>query len=303
VEEEGLKGTRKLIRDELALSRGGLRVLIVEDNLVNQKVAYSMLQRAGFKVSVAGNGKQAVEAIQRELFDVILMDCQMPVMDGFQATAAIRALPGPEARITILAMTANAMQGDREACLAAGMNGYIAKPIAQDELLSALDRFLPQQLVATATESTKAESASVEMPVAAADGCAETGQETKGYHAAQPLDISASLSRATDEEFWYELLSAYVSDVEVRLPQLREALIASDFSSLRGHAHAIKGASAELVAEGMRSIAAQLEDAGRRSEVEAAGTHLSHLEHEWARLLEALHEQIQRSGALVLTSH
>jgi signal transduction histidine kinase/CheY-like chemotaxis protein/HPt (histidine-containing phosphotransfer) domain-containing protein len=290
--EETSMTDRITLQDSLTLNRGGLRVLVAEDNVVNQKVAYSMLQRAGYKVSIAGNGKQAVEAIQRELFNVVLMDCQMPVLDGFQATAAIRALSGPEARIPILAMTANAMQGDREACLAAGMDGYIAKPIVQEELLSALDRYLSPPSAAT-------DAASADAPAASSNGSAQSADGANGQPAVQALDIAASISRANDEGFWYELLAAYVDDVQSRLPLLRQALVEKDASTLRGHAHTIKGGSAEMVAEGMRSIAAQLEDAGRKSEFEAAKTYLSQLEQEWARLLEALHEQIQRAGELV----
>ncbi len=273
--------------EQCLLRRGGLRVLVAEDNLVNQKVAYSMLQRAGFKVSVAENGRQALEALQRELFNVVLMDCQMPVMDGFQATAAIRALPGPAARVPILAMTANAMQGDREACLAAGMDGYLAKPIVQEELLRALDQFLPQAGVGA--QNTPSPAGGHALPA---------GAGAPAPPPAQPLNIAASISRAADEDFWYELLGAYVGDIETRLEHLRQALRAGDAAELRGHAHAIKGSSAEMVAEGMRSIAAQLEQAGQRGDVQAAGELLMYLEQEWARLREALHEQIERTGAL-----
>jgi CheY-like chemotaxis protein len=117
------------------------RVLLAEDNAINQKVALHMLGRLGYRVDVAGDGAEALAAVRRQAYDVILMDVQMPEMDGLEASRQIRALDlGPRARPWIIALTANAMQGDREACLAAGMDDYISKPIKSEELTAALDR-------------------------------------------------------------------------------------------------------------------------------------------------------------------
>jgi CheY-like chemotaxis protein len=114
----------------------GLRVLLVEDNAVNQMVAESLLERRGFSVVVAGNGHEGVEAFQRERFDVVLMDIQMPEMDGFEALAAIRALERSSGRRTpVIALTAHALKEDRERCLAAGMDDYLSKPIDATRLL------------------------------------------------------------------------------------------------------------------------------------------------------------------------
>jgi signal transduction histidine kinase/CheY-like chemotaxis protein len=117
------------------------RLLLVEDNLVNQKVARHMVERWGWHVDVAANGRAGLEAVQRDEFDLVLMDCQMPEMDGFEATRAIRASGGALADLPIVAMTANAMEGDRDRCLQAGMNDYITKPIVRAELLAILDRY------------------------------------------------------------------------------------------------------------------------------------------------------------------
>jgi signal transduction histidine kinase/DNA-binding response OmpR family regulator len=121
------------------------RLLLVEDNLVNQKVARHMVERWGWHVDVAANGREGLEAVQRIRYDLVLMDCQMPEMDGFQATREIRALKGEMASLPIVAMTANAMEGDRDRCLAAGMNDYITKPIVRAELLAILDRYAKQK--------------------------------------------------------------------------------------------------------------------------------------------------------------
>ncbi len=121
-------------------SKKELRVLLTEDNAVNQKLALRLLQKRGHRVSLAADGRHAVAAVQHENFDVVLMDVQTPQMDGFEATAAIRAQEESSGRhLTIIAMTAHAMQGDRERCLAAGMDGYLAKPIKPQELYDVLE--------------------------------------------------------------------------------------------------------------------------------------------------------------------
>ena len=120
------------------------RVLVVEDNLVNQKVAALMLGRLGCQVDVAADGRRAVEMFADSAYDLVFMDCLMPVMDGFEATNAIRQLEGSKAgRTPIVAMTANAKAGDREECLAAGMSDYITKPIQQSELIRILEQYCP----------------------------------------------------------------------------------------------------------------------------------------------------------------
>ncbi|MDH5724686.1 MAG: response regulator, partial [Nitrospira sp.] len=116
-----------------------LRVLLAEDNIVNQKVAVRLFQRLGYRIDVVANGREVLEALSRIHYDVVFMDCQMPEMDGFEATHLIRERAQWD-RVPIIAMTANAMQGDRERCLAAGMDDYVSKPISMDALASVLDR-------------------------------------------------------------------------------------------------------------------------------------------------------------------
>jgi CheY-like chemotaxis protein len=117
-----------------------LRILLAEDNVVNQKLAMRILQQMGYRADLASNGMEAVESVQRQTYDVVLMDVQMPEMDGLEAARQICARWGPQARPRIVAMTANAMQGDRDMCLAAGMDDYLTKPIRVERLVEALTR-------------------------------------------------------------------------------------------------------------------------------------------------------------------
>ena len=125
-------------------ARHPLRILLAEDNVVNQKLALRLLQQMGYRADLASNGIEAVESVQRQTYDVILMDVQMPEMDGLDASRRIVAT-WPDSRPRIVAMTANAMQGDREMCLAAGMDDYVTKPIRIDELVNALYSVQPRE--------------------------------------------------------------------------------------------------------------------------------------------------------------
>jgi CheY-like chemotaxis protein len=121
-------------------ARHPLRILLAEDNVVNQKLAMRLLQQMGYRADLASNGIEAIECVQRQTYDVVLMDVQMPEMDGLEASRRITSTLQPDARPRIVAMTANAMQGDREACMAAGMDDYVTKPIRVDQLVEALNQ-------------------------------------------------------------------------------------------------------------------------------------------------------------------
>jgi CheY-like chemotaxis protein len=126
--------------ETIAIPDTKLSVLVAEDNHVNQRVLTAMLSRLGHRFDVVADGAAAIEAVKTSAYDVVLMDCQMPGVDGFEATAEIRQLPGSRGQVRIIAITANAMSGDRERCLAAGMDDYIPKPVRFPELAEALAR-------------------------------------------------------------------------------------------------------------------------------------------------------------------
>jgi CheY-like chemotaxis protein len=132
-----------------------LHILLAEDNAVNQKLALRLLERMGYRADVAANGLEALEALRRQSYDVVLMDVQMPEMDGLEATRIIRQEWPPEQRLRIIAMTAGAMEEDREACLAAGMDDYISKPIRVEELVSALMKCQPLEKLENLREIAK----------------------------------------------------------------------------------------------------------------------------------------------------
>jgi CheY-like chemotaxis protein len=146
--------TRHSLSEAQAQSRG--RILVAEDNPINQKVAVKMIEKLGYRVDVAGNGREAVEALERIPYVVVFMDCHMPEMDGFEATRAIRGREAGGRRTPIIAMTANAMQEDRQQCLEAGMDDFLSKPVAGKALAATLNRWLPQETVSLETESRAA---------------------------------------------------------------------------------------------------------------------------------------------------
>jgi two-component system, sensor histidine kinase and response regulator len=216
-------------------------VLLVEDNFVNQKVAVRFLERLGCSVEVANNGAEGVAAFQRQPFDIVLMDLQMPVMDGMAATRKMRQLE-TLGHVPIIALTANAMSGDRERCEAAGMDGYLTKPMEVDRLRSILIKF---GLADPETEST-----------AAPERQAAPARE----HLGPPVDL-AEFNAITegDATFAQELIAAFVSSGEQQLTELSAAIGNCNRSALAKTAHQLKGACANIHAVVLQSLAQQLE--------------------------------------------
>jgi CheY-like chemotaxis protein len=196
-------------------ARHPLRILLAEDNVVNQKVALRLLGQMGYRADVAGNGLEAIDAIERQTYDVVLMDVQMPELDGFGASREInRRWPG-ERRPRIVAMTANAMQGDRELCEAAGMDDYVAKPIRVEELVAALERSRPRS-GATATRSAPTATASTSV---AAPRTAGSPIDPRGFRAAS--------SPRRGVPFVAELIDTFGEDARELLATLRRTLSAT----------------------------------------------------------------------------
>jgi two-component system sensor histidine kinase/response regulator len=224
----------------------GRRILLVEDNPVNQRVAQRVLQQLAVTVTIAGNGAEALERIAETAFDAVLMDCQMPVMDGFTATERIRAAEqaaGHGRRLPIIALTANVMSEDLEHCTAAGMDAHLGKPFEPIQLADCLGRYLEQDPV----EQDPVEKAAVDESTAPAD-----------------VDLAA-LRELTggDADFERELLATFIASGDRCLGDIVSALTVSDFGTIGDRAHSLKGASANIHAHPLSMAASNLEQAAR----------------------------------------
>jgi CheY-like chemotaxis protein/HPt (histidine-containing phosphotransfer) domain-containing protein len=237
-----------------------LRVLLAEDNVINQQVAVGLLTKRGHHLTVTSNGREALEAIERNTFDVVLMDIQMPEMGGFEATAAIRFRERQTGgHLRIIAMTAHAMSGDRERCLVAGMDGYIPKPIERNTLFAVVE----QDTV---------------VPAGAVD--------------LTPLNVfnrAGLLERlGDDEQLVAKVIGLFLEDCPARLTAIKEAVDAQSAERIRTEAHALKGAAANLSVSELVEAARILEQIGAEGRVGAAGAAWERLESEAKRAMEAL---------------
>jgi CheY-like chemotaxis protein/HPt (histidine-containing phosphotransfer) domain-containing protein len=246
-------------------------VLVAEDNEVNQKVAVHILEKLGYRVEVADNGREAMEACQRTRYDAVLMDAQMPGVDGYEATRRIREAEGSGRRVPIIAMTASAMKGDREKCLEAGMDDYISKPVTPEELAKVLQRWVsPHAPAVEAAEAAKTE------PVA--------GDLLDG------AIIRSLMSVDEDGSLLDELVATYKRIAPVRIAALRKAAKGSA-AELERTAHSFLGSCGNLGCRRMADLCARLEVLGRSGSTEGAAELVQALEAEYAAVkpqLEAL---------------
>jgi CheY-like chemotaxis protein len=232
--------TLNMLTQSAAQQRFSGHVLLVEDNFVNQKVAVRFLERLGCTVEVASNGADGVAACQRRRFDIILMDLQMPVMDGMTATRKIREWE-TSGHTPIIALTANAMTGDRELCESAGMDGYLTKPIEVERLRDTLSKF------------------GLESPDTPPYGC--NSSMPKLQSALTPVDLG-EFHRITDgdQAFGQELIAAFIVSGEQQLAELVSAAAKNDRATLARAAHKLKGACANIHAHSLKTLAERLEN-------------------------------------------
>ena len=222
----------------------GRRILVVEDNELNQQVARELLESAGIRVVIAGDGAEALALIDKDVFDAVLMDMQMPVMDGIAATLAIRRMPALR-KLPILAMTANAMVGDRERCIAAGMNDHIAKPIDPETLWNVLLRWLPDPGQQAAVPPPEADVRPAEQP---------------RLEPIEGIDVAQGLLRAFGREGLYRsVLQKFVTGQGQFRAEFAAAVTRSDWLTAERLAHSLKGNAAQIAAERLARQAAALE--------------------------------------------
>jgi PAS domain S-box-containing protein len=273
--------TRHAIRE---MRRGALRILLAEDSLTNQQVALGILGKLGLRADAVANGAEAVSALESNLYDLVLMDVQMPMMDGLEATCHIR---DPKSAVQnhgvpIIAMTAHAMQGDRQRCLEAGMNDYVTKPVSPQALADALARWLPGEDAVRPTNASvgsKATAPEVAPPAAADD------PETPVF------DRSGVLTRLMDDEdLARTVVRGFLEDIPKQIAALRTYLDAGDVEGSVRQAHTIKGASANVGGESLRAAALQMEKAAKAGDLADVKSRLPDLQARFARLEEAMQD-------------
>ncbi|MEQ8973974.1 MAG: PAS domain S-box protein [Coleofasciculus sp. C1-SOL-03] len=265
-----------------------LRILLVEDVAVNQKVARQMLQRLGYRADVANNGQEALAALRRQSYQVVFMDVQMPEMDGLEATRRIRANGASAYQPWIIAMTAHAMQGDREQCLQVGMNDYISKPIRPEALVQALNRY--SQVLEQDGRDSISDNSDEDSVVA------ETTSDTSTTPALdrQVLQDLREIAGDDFEGLIAEVIDSYLEDSPPRVQGIHRAIAHDDGKGLQQSAHALKSSSLTVGATGLAQLCAQIEALGEMGNLERAATVISQFDAEYERVIAALQQEHPR---------
>jgi two-component system, sensor histidine kinase and response regulator len=251
-----------------------LRILLAEDNPVNQRLAVRILEKWGHSIAVAGNGRKAVETWEKETFDLVLMDVQMPEMSGTEATAFIREREkGRNRRTPIIAMTAHAMEGDREKCLSAGMDHYVTKPIDQKRLFEAIESFSSMR------------------PPEERLAMKETSTELK-------FDPTVALKRVEgDRDLLKEITGLFFEDTPRLISEVRNAIQRGDAHALERSAHTLKGSVGNFGARGAFDAAYSLEQMGRNGDFARASEVFQQLEQQINLLIPALEALLKDKAA------
>ncbi|HVE70991.1 MAG TPA: response regulator [Thermoanaerobaculia bacterium] len=277
LESDGTETMQRSVAAEEPKTPARAQVLLVEDNSVNQLVAIGQLQRLGHGCVVAGSGAEALEAISRQPFDIVLMDIQMPDMNGYEATRRIRLLNDAVAKIPIVAITAHALPGEREKCIAAGMNDYLAKPVSLEQIGAVIRLW--------------ASKGSIEQQAA------PDVMESDDQYVLDRERVSSfmAISR-TQMGFLEGLVKTFRQDVPSRIDTLRAAVSAGDTADLANAAHAMKSSSGSVGAKRMLAMASSLEGAARAGRLEGAEAAIEQIAAEYRRVLVAYDGIIRRSG-------
>ena len=280
-------GAELVTRHTLAetATSAGMKILLAEDNIINQKVAVRMFERLGHRVDVVANGLEAVEALSRIGYDLVFMDCQMPEMDGFEATREIRerersgrnsgrSLPVAHPRTPIIAMTANAMQGDREACLRAGMDDYVSKPVTSEALAAVFERWRQRVVQLPGSESAKGEGLAIDPLV---------------------FDGLRVLSDEDDPGFLTRLVTHFLIDTPDKLTLLGTACRKGKVEEVQRIAHSLKGSASNLGALGLARLCDSVV-AGAARGLEVVPDLLTELELEFQRVRVQLQQGLKEAA-------
>jgi two-component system sensor histidine kinase/response regulator len=267
------------LRPASQVAHQSIRILLAEDKLINQKVALNQLQNLGYTADVASNGREAIEALEKKSYDLVLMDCQMPEVDGYEATAEIRRREGASRHTIIVAMTAHAMEGDREKCLAVGMDGYISKPVKSEALDAVLKRW----------------GASLERKPEAVDATATARPSVEDVMDANVLARFRRLERDGRSGSVRELIELFISDASPLLDGLRAAAAEDNTPVLQEAAHGLKGCCAVLGIRRMAALCEELEEQGSGMTTLQVIAIVSQLEREFERIQHALEGERARN--------
>ena len=266
--------------DTGAAGQAPLRMLLVEDNAINQEIALAMLEDSGYDATPADNGRRALALWERYPFDVILMDCQMPEMDGFEATRRVRRMEAQQGRdrTPIIALTANAILGDRELCLDAGMDDYLAKPYTRAALLAVLARWRPASAAPKAAQT----------PAVTAQAVQQAPAEPAALLDAAALQNLRAMRRPGRPDVLGRIIDLFYSDAPRLLGQLEVAAGASDAAALQLAAHTLKSSCANVGALGLSATCREIEQYARGNDVASALQHIRGIQQELDRVLAAL---------------
>jgi two-component system, sensor histidine kinase and response regulator len=263
------------------------RVLVVEDNPTNQQVVNAMLRRLGVQVTLASNGQEAVELVQKHDFDLVLMDCQMPVMDGYQATAAIRRLPlGRGEHLPIAAVTANALQGDEQNCLEAGMNDFLPKPFKLAQLQALLARWLPHAGEASSTNTALGTAG-------ARDASVVPGSDAIDLRELQSV---RELDPAGGMDLVKTILRIFIESAGESVTRIENAILACDGGQLAAAAHALKSSTANVGAKTLSEFYRRLEQLGREGRLADARELLIQVRPAHQRAVARMYEILQEAA-------
>jgi CheY-like chemotaxis protein len=291
-----------------------MRVLLVEDNPVNLMVGQRLLGVLGTDCDAAGNGEEALLRMSASRYDLVLMDCQMPVMDGYTATRRWRELErdaGDGRHLPIIAMTANAMAGDRQKCLDAGMDDYLAKPVTRAELERSLHRWwhtgtAPSASAAPVRSETPAApiaNAPVETAAATANVATLAPMHSPAPHATEAAPLGTIDDEVLDELRAVlggeldRLIRVFLDDAPRQIAALEEAAVAPDFEALREHAHSLKSASANLGAMQLSAAAKRVELGARTGTLDRPAVEVAKIAWEFKRARDVLLDALPRAEA------
>jgi signal transduction histidine kinase/CheY-like chemotaxis protein/HPt (histidine-containing phosphotransfer) domain-containing protein len=270
---------------KVSWNREDVRILLVEDNQVNQMVALSLLNKLGYRADVAFNGHEALKTLADRPFDLVLMDCQMPEMDGYKATRHIRTAPFGkiDPRVPIIALTANAMESDRQRCLDAGMNDYIAKPIEPRRLAEVLECWVVRAMEKRELSEDRNAGSDTEEPGARPT---EGGLNPGGPGDERIFKPAELLERVMeDQDLVRSLIGAFLADIPEQIRRLELSLTEGDGATAERQAHTIKGAAANIAAPALRGVALDIEKIAESGDVAEAMREVPRLSVEFERLV------------------